>query len=483
MKKIFLVLFSLVFIMFSCSTTKKANSDVAKEQESIKTEKTAQQTEKDKQKEQKQKQKQKEKELQERRKQQKKEQERLSKEAEQKKRAAEKESKKLKKEQDNLIKNAEKKEKNRIKEERKKEKEALEKSQKELTKKLKEERERAENSSSEIEDEQEEIVTQIEDSVTEKIEETTALVEDTLVNKISENIEQTQTTTEQENTPTEQPKEERELSTMDQILSMMEANPRDKSVKANTQAAKTSNETETVAISDKEKKSIIKQAGKEEKEGSFFKRMYRKVIPEKIDRDITYPNMYKEQPNTILVLYPWNRSQYDKSSEMLYVSVTKELIDKGYYVLPAMFMMDECKKDTNNLYSRYAKLSEIKNYKEKYGADAVLFVTIYRFEKPWWTTNITAVAHYNLISTTTLDTLFSRQADFNYDSQMPPKGNGKDKLIQDEKEQHYLGIMEQMQRYVFLDMPVGPYHKNYSIDQKKFSHKKEMKYKVNVKPS
>ena len=46
-----------------------------------------------------------------------------------------------------------------------------------------------------------------------------------------------------------------------------------------------------------------------------------------------------------------------------------------------------------------------------------------------------------------------------------------------------MGISEQMQTYTFSDFPIGPYHKDYLMDQKKFSHKKEMKYKVKIKPS
>ena len=63
------------------------------------------------------------------------------------------------------------------------------------------------------------------------------------------------------------------------------------------------------------------------------------------------------------------------------------------------------------------------------------------------------------------------------------KKKNKKSLIEDEKENHYLGICQKMQRYVFLDMPIGPYHKDYLLDQKRFSHKKDMRYKVNVKPS
>ena len=88
-----------------------------------------------------------------------------------------------------------------------------------------------------------------------------------------------------------------------------------------------------------------------------------------------------------------------------------------------------------------------------------------------------------MVSTKTGEVLFSRHADFNFDSQSPAKTKSKNGLIENEKINNFIGICQQMQRYVFSDMPIGPYHKDYLMDQKKFSHKKEMKYKISVKPS
>ena len=66
---------------------------------------------------------------------------------------------------------------------------------------------------------------------------------------------------------------------------------------------------------------------------------------------------------------------------------------------------------------------------------------------------------------------------------MPTKSKRNKDFVEDDKENHYLGVSEQMQQYVFSDLPIGPYHRDYLMDQKKFSHKKDMKYKVNIKPS
>ncbi|MBQ0113689.1 MAG: DUF799 family lipoprotein [Bacteroidales bacterium] len=490
MRKILVVFLCLSFVLFSCSSNKKAaeatpNAPISTEQAP----KTEKQIAKEKAEATKSRQKQKEKELQQRRKAQQKEQERLTKEAEAKKKAAEKEAKKTKKEQDDLIKNAEKTEKERIKEERRKEKEALinaDKAEKEAI--IQQENAEREAIKEAERLEKERIKAEKEAA---KAEKEALKAEENALKQIEKS------SVDSEATPVA---EKKELSTMEQILAMMDENPRDKNKDAKKEKTNKSTSTsstdkaiesstisrgeeeQVVSISEKEKKQMMKDASKGE--DSKIKKVYRKVVPERFERETTYPKLYKENPKSILVLYPWNRSQYDKADEMLFVAASKELTYKGYYVLPVLPMLDEYRKDTTKLSSHYTKLTDLRQYKEKYGVDAVLFVTIYRFEKPWWTTNITAVAHYNLISTSTLDTLFSRQADFNYDSQMPPRDNTKDKLVEDEKEAQYLGIMEQMQRYVFLDMPVGPHHKKYASDQKKkSSQRREQKYKVTVKPS
>ncbi len=246
-------------------------------------------------------------------------------------------------------------------------------------------------------------------------------------------------------------------------------------------------DTTVTKLSEKQQKEYRKSLEKEldaaDDDGlNFVQRTWYKVFPKKVERDFTYPEIYQEKPKTILVVYPWNRSKEKFANEMFYSAICEELQLKGYYVLPALPLIDEFKADTA-FSAQYCKKEDSKQYLSKYGVDAVLYVTIYTIKKEWWTTNVNMNAQYDLVSTKTNEILFSRHADFNYDSQMPTKAKNKKSLIEDEKENHYLGICKQMQRYAFLDLPIGPYHKDYLLDQKRFSHKKDMRYKVNVKPS
>ena len=246
-------------------------------------------------------------------------------------------------------------------------------------------------------------------------------------------------------------------------------------------------DTTVTKLSEKEqiayKKELEKQMKEDQEQGpNWVERTWRKVFPKKVERELKYPEIYQEKPKTIMVVYPWNRSKEKFADEMFYSAICEELTLKGYYVLPALPLLDEFKADTL-FSSQYFKKEDTKKLQAKYGVDAVLYVTIYTVKKDWWTTNVNMNAQYDLISAKTNEVLFSRHADFNYDSQMPTKKKDKKSLIEDEKENHYLGICQQMQRYAFLDLPIGPYHKDYLLDQKRFSHKSDMRYKVNVKPS
>lgn len=246
-------------------------------------------------------------------------------------------------------------------------------------------------------------------------------------------------------------------------------------------------DTTITKLSEKEQAAYKKELEKQMEEGeeqqpNWVKRTWRKVFPKKVERELKYPEIYQEKPKTIMVVYPWNRSKEKFADEMFYSAICEELTLKGYYVLPALPLLDEFKADTL-FSSQYFKKEDTKKLQAKYGVDAVLYVTIYTVKKDWWTTNVNMNAQYDLISAKTNEVLFSRHADFNYDSQMPTKKKDKKSLIEDPKENHYLGICQQMQRYAFLDLPIGPYHKDYLLDQKKFSHKNDMRYKVNVKPS
>ncbi len=248
-------------------------------------------------------------------------------------------------------------------------------------------------------------------------------------------------------------------------------------------------DTTVTLLTKKEIKKIKKDREKEDKIArgdtlGFVKKKFYQFFPKREDRIVSYPKMYSEKPKSILLIYPWNRSKNQYASEMYIINLSKELSQRGYYVIPTMVTLNKHTQDTM-FSSQYIKADEIRKYKEEFGADAVMFVTVYSLSKPWWSTNINSVAEYALLSTTTTDTLFYRRADFNYDSPIPPYKpiKSKDTYEMDQRTIPLFGTCFQMQRSVFMDFPYGPYHKNYLKDQKKFSYQKEMRYKIDARPS
>lgn len=468
-----LLIISFAILFTSCSIIRKDTNKQEDKQEQIATDKKA-----DKPLTDKQKQRQREKEIQANRKKQLEENKKRDKEFAKKKKQEEKEKRRKEKEQDDIIKNAAKTERQRIKEERKKEKESLLSSQK-----------LAEQEANALIKKQQELEAQEQQRLTDQQKQ-----EELLANQEKEAskqaIKEQQELLKQEREKAEQEKkakqEERKkkfesLSTMDQIIYRMQ-HPEEEIEQEEeyTTSQEQTSDSVVTSLTDNEKKKII--ALKDKEKDNFFKRTYRKVFPKKEVRSKAYSKMYNEKPLTIMVAYPWNRSEYKEASEMAYTGCVRELCEKGYYVLPALSFMDELKKDTTKN-TKYLTLEQIKSFKKKYNADAVLLMTIYRAEKPWWSTNINVVTHYDLISTQSLDTLFIRHADFNYDSPMPVKEKNNKKLLNDSERMLYLGLFERMQKYVFLDLPAGPYHKDYQQDKKRKAESQEVKYKVTIKPS
>lgn len=468
--KYVLSIISFAILFASCGIIKKDTNKQENKQEQTTDTKT------EKPLTDKQKQKQREKEIQANRKKQLEENKRRDKEFAKKKKLEEKEKRRKEKEQDDIIKNAAKTERQRVREERKKEKATLLSSQKlaeqeaDAQTRKQQELEAQEKQRLADEQEKEKLLVKQEKEVTKQNKKE----EQELLKQEKERAEQ-----EKKAKQEERKKKFESLSTMDQIVYRMQ-HPEEEIEQEHSETPNKNSDSTITTLTDSEKKKII--ASKGEEEGNFFKRTYRKIFPKKEARSTIYSKIYKEKPLTIMVAYPWNRSEYKAASEMAYTACVKELSEKGYYLLPALSFMDELKKDTTKN-TKYLTPEQIKSFKEKYNVDAVLLLTIYRVEKPWWSTNINVVTHYDLISTQSLDTLFVRHADFNYDSPMPVKEKNNKKLLNDPEQLLYLGLFERMQKYVFLDLPAGPYHKDYQQDKKRKAEKQEVKYKVTIKPS
>ncbi|MDR1005897.1 MAG: DUF799 domain-containing protein [Bacteroidales bacterium] len=241
-------------------------------------------------------------------------------------------------------------------------------------------------------------------------------------------------------------------------------------------------DTITKPISKREKKRLEKEQRRREKilSGDTLN-FFEKTFPKRRHRDTIYSKVYAEKPHSILILPPYNRSKQQYGDKMVLTTLTKELGMKGYYLYPSTLLNNIAQTDTS-FNARYQTAADVKDYLEEFGADAVLFITIYSINKEWWSTKTEISADYTMISTHSGDTLFRRQANFAYSSPFPFRDRTGKSLLATEKEIQMLEAVEALQHYVFIDFPYGPYHKEYLKDKKKFSHTGEMDYNISTIP-
>ncbi len=92
-----------------------------------------------------------------------------------------------------------------------------------------------------------------------------------------------------------------------------------------------------------------------------------------------FPEMYSEQPKTILVLPPMNETTAADAKAYYTTTIAEPLSFNGYYVFPVPIveelMQQEGLYDTELIYG-----SSVHKFKEHFGADAVLFTKIKKWD-------------------------------------------------------------------------------------------------------
>ncbi len=203
----------------------------------------------------------------------------------------------------------------------------------------------------------------------------------------------------------------------------------------------------------------------------FFTSGYAKQAVTKGD---LFPEMYSEQPRSILVLPPLNRSAKPEVSEYYMATIEMPLSLAGYYVFPvelvSNFMKQEGIYDTNLLYTM-----PLTQFAEHFGSDAVLYSRINKWSvaqtghisrlivsieaeiistktaKQLWKDSRTVMVNLSGENTTVkhyvrlLMTSISKDADAAVVSSVSYAHKANSRLLQ--------------------TLPFGPYHENYLQDQ------------------
>lgn len=196
------------------------------------------------------------------------------------------------------------------------------------------------------------------------------------------------------------------------------------------------------------------------------------------------PKMYEDQPVAILVLPPINKSTAADAKEYYTTTVAEPLTNMGYYVFPMEVVNEVLKQeglfDTETMFNVPPD-----KFKEFFGADAVLYVTILEWNTQYLVTSgsVNVKIASELRSTTTGETLWF------YDDRVSVSTTGETGgatglaglLVQavttaiKTAATDYVPLASQANAKILLAMPYGKYNKEFGKDrQMKIEKKKQI---------
>lgn len=127
------------------------------------------------------------------------------------------------------------------------------------------------------------------------------------------------------------------------------------------------------------------------------------------DRPRDYDTFFTRHPRSIVVVPPMNRTTAVDAPAVFSTTITRPLAERGYYVFPVALTTGVL-RDLGITDEGLVRNTPPQRFKEVFGADAVLYVTI----NSWTTTyivlssQVTVNATYELVDTATGTTLWKR---------------------------------------------------------------------------
>ena len=197
-----------------------------------------------------------------------------------------------------------------------------------------------------------------------------------------------------------------------------------------------------------------------------------------VTRESQYSKMYEEKPVTLLVMPPINNSTNVEAKDLLYTSISRPLVEAGYYVISPLLAMDIFKAESGYDAEMFfdAPLNVFNNY---FGADAVVFSVI-----DSWTKNgmgIQTNIRYVIKSAYTNEILFDRSCDLYLDLSVNSGTGGllgalvdlTASLITTAATDHIVAARK-ANYFIMRDIPRGKYSPEYMLDKDVIAEPKDV---------
>lgn len=128
-----------------------------------------------------------------------------------------------------------------------------------------------------------------------------------------------------------------------------------------------------------------------------------------------YPAMYEEKPLTIAIMPPINHTTHVEAKDYFYTTMYLPLCEKGYYVYSPYLTMELFQQESAYDAELFLE-SDLTQFKNVLGADAVMFTVIKDWKKNNFIGKLTVDIEYILRSTKTGQILYNREGVINVDT-------------------------------------------------------------------
>ncbi len=189
--------------------------------------------------------------------------------------------------------------------------------------------------------------------------------------------------------------------------------------------------------------------------------------PTKAER---YAQLYSEEPVSILILPPVDRSLEIEMKDVIYSTLYTPLAEKGYYVYPP-FLTLEILKQESAYDSEMFMDRDCGMFYSYFGADMVLFTTINECRKSLIAEEVVVDITYTLKSTKTNEILFEKRERATQDTNVNMDVDSLFSLMAkvaltavNTAVVDYVPLIKQCNENAFRYLPYGKYHPNYLAD-------------------
>lgn len=185
-----------------------------------------------------------------------------------------------------------------------------------------------------------------------------------------------------------------------------------------------------------------------------------------------YPKMYEQQPATIVVMPPINKTTSVEAKEYFYYTVNTALCEAGYYVVSPFLAMEIFKAESAYDSELFIDRDDLSIFGRVFNADALLFTVVNAWDKSKLAGKITVNVDYILKSVKTNEVIFKRNGNLTLDTSVNTSGGGIfGTLISmaatalSTTETGKVRAARNCNYYIFKDIPRGRYDADFGQDR------------------